>query len=35
MEQLSIITEIKKLSIAERILIAEQIWDDIVAEQEW
>lgn len=34
MQQLSIMPEIKKLSVAERILIAEQIWDDIAAEQE-
>ena len=34
MEQLSTIPEILKLSVAERILIAEQIWDSITAEQE-
>ena len=34
MEQQSLIPEIKKLSVAERIIIAEQIWDTIVADQE-
>jgi putative addiction module component (TIGR02574 family) len=34
MAQQSLIPEIKKLSIAERIIIAEQIWDTIVADQE-
>ncbi len=34
MEPLFDISELKKLSIAERILIVEQIWDSIAAEQE-
>ena len=34
MEQSLTPSEIKKLSVAERILIVEEIWDSIAAEQE-
>jgi putative addiction module component (TIGR02574 family) len=34
MEQCLTPSEIKKLSVAERILIVEEIWDSIVGEQE-
>jgi putative addiction module component (TIGR02574 family) len=34
MEQSLTQSEIKKLSVAERILIVEEIWDSIAAEQE-
>jgi putative addiction module component (TIGR02574 family) len=34
MEQCMTPSEIKKLSVAERILIVEEIWDSIAAEQE-
>ncbi len=34
MEQCLTPSEIKKLSVAERILIVEEIWDSIAAEQE-
>jgi len=34
MERSSIISELKKISIAERILIVEELWDSIVADQE-
>ena len=34
MEQRLTPSEIKKLSVAERILIVEEIWDSIAAEQE-
>ena len=34
MEQSFTPSEIKKLSVAERILIVEEIWDSIAAEQE-
>ena len=34
MEERPIPLEIKKLSVAERILIVEEIWDSIAAEQE-
>ncbi|MGO8943057.1 MAG: addiction module protein [Syntrophobacteraceae bacterium] len=34
MEQRLIPSEIKKLSVAERILIVEEIWDSVAAEQE-
>jgi putative addiction module component (TIGR02574 family) len=34
MEERMIPLELKKLSVAERILIVEEIWDSIAAEQE-
>ncbi len=34
MEPSETVEEIKKLSIAERILVVEEIWDSIAAEQE-
>jgi putative addiction module component (TIGR02574 family) len=34
MEPLQTTEEIKKLSVAERILIVEEIWDSIAADQE-
>jgi putative addiction module component (TIGR02574 family) len=34
MEQTEAFREIKKLSVAERILLIEEIWDSIVAEQQ-
>lgn len=34
MDQQITFATIKKLSIAERILLAEEIWDSVVAEQE-
>jgi len=34
MTQQTIQAEVKRLGIAERILLAEEIWDSIVAEQE-
>ena len=34
MEPLLIPSDIKKLSLAERILIVEEIWDSVAAEQE-
>ena len=34
MEQLSILSELKKFSTAEKILIVEELWDSIADEQE-
>ncbi len=34
MEQLSILSELKRFSIAEKILIVEELWDSIAADQE-
>ncbi len=34
MEQLSVLSEIKKFSTAEKILIVEELWDSIAADQE-
>ncbi len=34
MDTVSTIEEIKKLSVAERILLVEEIWDSIAADQE-
>lgn len=34
MEHLSVISEFKKFSIAEKILILEELWDSIAREQE-
>ncbi|MBC8185665.1 addiction module protein [candidate division KSB1 bacterium] len=34
MEQLSILSELKRFSTAEKILIVEELWDSIAADQE-
>jgi putative addiction module component (TIGR02574 family) len=34
MEQLTVLSELKKLSISEKILIVEELWDSIATEQE-
>ncbi|MCK5243656.1 MAG: addiction module protein [Desulfobacterales bacterium] len=34
MEQLSVLSELKKFSIAEKILIVEELWDSIATDQE-
>ena len=34
MEQLSVLSELKKFSIAEKILLVEELWDSIAVDQE-
>ncbi len=34
MNQLAVLSELKKFSIAEKILIVEELWDSIAADQE-
>ncbi|MDM8524290.1 addiction module protein [Desulfococcaceae bacterium HSG8] len=34
MEQLAVLSELKKFSTAEKILILEELWDSIAADQE-